>query len=376
MKIDEIRFIRVENGEEGTVEDIMNEEVDDYGSPRKEFPFIKCFIKFFNCLKSLFKLVWKEILVYYIICLIFALIYTFALDSTQQAQFESVLSYFQRHASNIPIVLMLGFFTSTSLSRWFDTMRDIPGTSQVILIFTQSLQGKKYIQDGREILDRYTRYVLLYWLLTFRVVCPPLRERFPSLLNIEDTGFLLKAERLVLEKYEKLPGGKSTTSLVVYEWLNLFLKDIMTSGKFLNTADYRRNLDAIRTLKKSAGKIVKLASNNILMSLAQLVTLTIYCYGVLSILGHQLAEKDKHIFIINIIFPSPNALSFFFYYVWLMLGRIALNPFEENERNIDLVKKFREYVTSSVRLRKYYDKELSNIFQNEMDCQSFSSEVM
>lgn len=353
---DEIRFTSMND-------DVEEIDLNDSDIPSNGYPFFVYFSNIFHLQKYCFEHVWKKALFCYIAHLVILLFYDFVLQSNGKAIVYKFASYFSRHLSTLPLALMLRLFTTTSLKRRFETMRDIQGTNQAILTFTQSL--KKDLPDGCATLDRFTRYVLLFWLLTFRLVCPPLHKRYPSLLTIEKTGFLIYAERRILEKHEKLPNGKRTAQLVVYEWLNLMLKELMLKEKFWNFDDYHRNVDTLRTLKKSAANIVKLSKNNTMLSLAQLVTKSLDCYGVLSIFGHQLVERDRFPLIIITYFPSRYAFSFLFYYAWVMLGRIALNPFEDDEQNIDLVKNFREYVIASIRLRKYYGQELQSIFTSE-----------
>ncbi|EFX89350.1 hypothetical protein DAPPUDRAFT_220501 [Daphnia pulex] len=307
----------------------------------------------FRWRQSFFKLVWKQAIIYYLIYVSITLFYAFALDTGGQANFDAVASYLARYTSSLPVVLLLGFFTSTALNRWFNIMSSMPGTNRAITLFVVSL--KDDVADGRARVDLYIRYVLLMWLLTFRIVCQPLRRRYPNLMAIQNAGLLCENERLLLEKHKGQPGGTSRTcSLVVYDWLNALLRETSQKGYFLVANDFGRNIDAIQALKKGGGTVIKFATKNIPVALIQAVTIAIYCYGLVSILSHQIAEKHYLTSVMSGYFPLPYALPFFFYYAWLKVGRIATDPFGNDEDDINMLNVFEGHINGAVRLRNSY----------------------
>ena len=183
-------------------------------------------------------------------------------------------------------------------------MSSMPGTNRAITLFVVSL--KDDAADGCARVDLYIRYVLLLWLLTFRIVCQPLRKRYPNLMAIQNAGFLSEQERIILEMHKKQPGGTSKTCpLVVYDWLNALLRDTCQKGYFLVANDFGRNIDAIQALKKGGGSIIKFATKNIPVALIQAVTIAIYCYGLVSILSHQIAEKHYLTSVMSGYIPLP-----------------------------------------------------------------------
>lgn len=254
-------------------------------------------------------------------------------------------------------------------------MSIMPGTNRAITLFVVSL--KDDVADGRARVDVYIRYVLLMWLLTFRIVCQPLRRRYPNLMAIQNAGLLCENERLLLEKHKGQTGGTSRTcSLVVYDWLNALLRDTAQKGYFFVANDFGRNIDAIQALKKGGGTVIKFATKNIPVALIQAVTIAIYCYGLVTILSHQIAEKHYLTSVMSGYFPLPYgtndhkvqklfccfniipfiiaALPFFFYYAWLKVGRIATDPFGNDEDDINMLNVFEGHINGAVRLRNSY----------------------
>lgn len=335
----------------------LDESIQIDGVSATATKFGESFRGIFRWQQSFFKLVWKQAIIYYIIYVSITLFYSFALDSGNQANFDAITSYLARYTSSLPVVLLLGFFTSTALNRWFSIMASMPGTNRPIALYVASL--KEDAADGCARVDLYIRYVLLMWLLTFRIVCKPLRKRYPSLMSIQAAGFLRDHERHLLEKHKEQPGGSSKTfPLVVYDWLNILLRDTCQKGYFSVANDFGRNIDAIQVLKKGGGNVIKFASKNVPVALIQAVTLAIYCYGVVSVLSHQI-EKHYLTSVLSGYFPLPYALPFFFYYAWLKVGRIAIDPFGSDEDDIDILNIFDCHINGAMRLRNCYGVKIT-----------------
>ena len=196
--------------------------------------FGESFRGLFRWKRSFFQLIWKQAVIYYLISLTLTLVYLYVLDSESQARFELVTVYFSRF-NNLPAQFLLGFFTSIALNRWFSTIQSMPGTSRVITVFIVSVKDKEdpvERQSRLEKLDQYIRYVLLAWILTFRVVNDSLRRKFPTLLEIQNAGFLTDKERRYLEAYKTNLTDKKSLALVVYDWLNMILREGAKSGDY------------------------------------------------------------------------------------------------------------------------------------------------
>lgn len=180
--------------------------------------------------KSFFKLVWKQALVYYFVYVSVTLVYTYGLTEPKQKEnFEALAREVGKYTNSLPVVLLLGFFTSAALNRWFVINSNMPGTSRPITAFIVSLSPDA--ADGSLRLDFFIRYVLLVWLLTFRSVSGALRKRYPNLMVIQKCGLLLEHERRILEKHrDSSPSGKTTLPLVAFDWLNIIIKDTAKKG--------------------------------------------------------------------------------------------------------------------------------------------------
>ena len=103
-------------------------------------------------------------------------------------------------------------FIKFSLQRSFTAMSTIPGCSKVITIFATTLKGNlpevlylrkdKYIYkffiislsitQGTQCVQTYSRWIVLSWTLAFRLICKPLRTKYPTLMSLLEAGKVWK----------------------------------------------------------------------------------------------------------------------------------------------------------------------------------------
>lgn len=338
-----------------------NDNVKSRGVPTNASKFGEDFLSMFQWNESCIKLIWKQLLVYVLIYALMGVIYNYGLTKEAQESFNDFSTYLSQQVTTLPMMLVMGFFTSTALSRWYGTANMIPGTNRIIKTFIESV--KEDVPEGRTTIDHYIRYVLLFWLLNLRLICEPLRKRYPTLRSIQrKTGLIFDNERIRLEEHEKQREGKRTVPLVVFDWLNALLKGALQK-KVIDTPEYWRNVEAVQNLKKGGGNLIKFATQNTPNVLIQTVTIAVYCYGLVTMLGHQigLAGKNSAISVFFSYFPFPYGLSFFFFYIWLKVGRIATDPFGDDEEDIDVIKMFEDHVANAKRLRNTYGSTLNSL---------------
>ena len=142
----------------------------------------------------------------------------------------------------------------------------ISGTAKVITIFILSL--KEDAPQGSEMVQQYSRWILLSWTLAYRIICKPLRKLYPDLVSLQNSALILPHERQVLEEYERR-GQSEQLPLVILDW-NLALLKRCNKLTHLNVpADLNRNVDAILAFKKSCGNTIKFSDKNIPFALLQ-----------------------------------------------------------------------------------------------------------
>jgi hypothetical protein len=88
----------------------------------------------------------------------------------------------------------------------------MPGTAKVIAIFVLAVKENaaevrastaiKYFdvemlrdifwkfQQGAQMIQQYSRWILLSWTFTFRLICQPLKKLYPDLQSLQNAGKL------------------------------------------------------------------------------------------------------------------------------------------------------------------------------------------
>ncbi|VDP32006.1 unnamed protein product [Soboliphyme baturini] len=75
---------------------------------------------------SIYKLMYKELLIYVGLYYVLSFTYRFALDSTQRGEFEMLSLFCERSLPMIPLTFILGFYVTMVVGRWWDVFMNIP----------------------------------------------------------------------------------------------------------------------------------------------------------------------------------------------------------------------------------------------------------
>ena len=304
--------------------------------------------------KSFFDLVWPGFLLYYFVYAAVTVLYTYGLNPSWQSNFNAMASYFAKYISVLPVSLIIGYFTATALSQWATTVKAIPGVVKPIVVFIGSL--KRGIPEGQQLVEKYGRYNLLMWILTLRQICPKLKQQFPDLASLESFNYLTAGERAVMETYLEKGNKQESLHMVVYDWINRFIRYTEVKGYFRSPPEYSRNLDNAHAFEESCAGILKIAASNTLIVMSKTVTFVHYSYGLMTILSHQLKEELLLTSMVSGYFPI-SALAFFVYDAWLKIGKLATDPFRE----VDINKLLEENIQHTFRECQTYNAPLSMI---------------
>lgn len=350
--------------------------------------FGESFRTLFRWKDSVYKLLWRHMLIYYILYISLTLLYYFVLDKDQQGTFRKVTTYLEKNASSFNLMIMLGFFTSAALQRLFNMQSTMPGTARVISVFLLSL--KPDIPRANYIIERYSRWAVVSWLLTFRIICKPLRELYPDMISLQKKGFITESERVMLERVETR-GEISPRPLIVINWMLLSLKELMLREQFIHNSCYSKCFEAVMAFKKSCGNTIKLTSRNIPHAVIQAVIIAVYFFGMLTILARELPCNIKVMqtagaanctsncssseqtarqykvdyssveFIFSVV-PIVPAMKFFIFFSWLTFGRAAVNPFGKDYTDIDVIQLLECHLEDAKRLKQIHSGRLDEIF--------------
>ncbi|KAG4068210.1 hypothetical protein HA402_008851 [Bradysia odoriphaga] len=179
------------------------------------------------------------------------------------------------------------------------------------------------------------RHIVLAYVITLMRISLRAKRRFPSYQHVVDAGLMLESEKNIFEEMDKRdPMSKQWMPLVwATNIINTARKlELISCDHFIQTvmcelADIRQRLNAL------------IGYDNVSVPLVytQVVTLAVYSYFITTLVGRQmLPDPPNKNAPPNFYFPSFVVLEFVFYVGWLKVAEILLNPFGEDEDDIEV----------------------------------------
>jgi len=267
----------------------------------ERFSSNKSCLALFNLLShflSLLQMSYKEILVFYLLYVSFgALVYFGAWSVYSKAIFQSIASSIQDWAFKIPVGLYLGLVT-VSFARASTIHNSLPNISEVLSTFSNSLV-QLGIPNARTQMNRFSRYVLLMWILDFIDVSPGMSHIFPDgLVSLEYRGYILTNEREELELHKANGRPTHRPALVVHGMLTKLVYETFRSVKPKPPQQINAILVEIEKLKRGLGGILKEIGNK-LGPLCGIMSTAAYffahAFGLFVILGHVFQPSSETI---------------------------------------------------------------------------------
>ncbi|XP_061472709.1 bestrophin-2 isoform X2 [Rhineura floridana] len=148
---------------------------------------------------SIYKLLYKEFLVFSASYLGLSLTYRFVLSENQKRDFEKVVIYCDNYANLIPVSFVLGFYVTLVVNRWWSQYTCMPMPDRLMCAISGNVHGPD--EKGRLYRRTLMRYCSLSAVLILRSVSIAVFKRFPTIDHVVEAGFMTREER---KKYENL----------------------------------------------------------------------------------------------------------------------------------------------------------------------------
>ncbi|XP_044732473.1 bestrophin-2 [Chrysoperla carnea] len=284
---------------------------------------------------SVYKLVWRELLAYLFLYYSINLIYRHALNSHQQRVFEKIRQYFGSSTETIPMSFVLGFYVSLVVKRWWEQYRLLPWPDTLALYISAGIPGDD--ERGRLMRRNIVRYAVLAYVITLQRVSLRVKRRFPTWQHVVDCGLMLESEKKIIERMDgKSPMSKYWMPLVwATNIINRARKEsLITSDHIVQTL-----LMELSDIRRRLGGIIGYDTVCVPLVYTQVVTLALYTYFIASLMGRQFVlHQDENGKLIepDMYFPFFTALQFCFYVGWLKVAEVLINPFGEDDDDIEL----------------------------------------
>ncbi|XP_076967519.1 bestrophin-3 isoform X2 [Tamandua tetradactyla] len=147
---------------------------------------------------SIYKLLYREFIVFAVLYTAISLVYRFLLTGAQKRYFENLSIYCDRYAEQIPVTFVLGFYVTLVVNRWWNQFVNLPWPDRLMLLISSSVHGSD--EYGRLLRRTLMRYVNLTSLLIFRSVSTAVFKRFPTMDHVVEAGFMTADERKLFDR--------------------------------------------------------------------------------------------------------------------------------------------------------------------------------
>ncbi|XP_044254393.1 bestrophin homolog 22 isoform X2 [Tribolium madens] len=183
------------------------------------------------------------------------------------------------------------------------------------------------------------RYAVLAYVITLQRVSLRVRKRFPTHQHIVDSGLMLESEKKIFELMDtKTPMSKYWMPLV---WAtNLIIRarkeNLINSDQLVQTI-----LMELSEIRRRLGSLIGYDTVCVPLVYTQVVSLALYLYFIAALMGRQFVTvdqpvvkgtKEQH----DLYFPFFTAIQFCFYVGWLKVAEVLINPFGEDDDDIEL----------------------------------------
>lgn len=293
---------------------------------------------------STYKLVWKDLLIYILTYYLIRAVYEL-LSLEDKIMFLSIVEYCQRYCSYLPSLMILGFYLSRVLFRFFDQYSSLAFPSRL----ATNMDAYIYHEDperGTMIRRTVIRYVMLSYTIVMSSVSTSVKKRFPTSEHLRNAGLMTEGELIEIEK--KLV-FRAKWNLPIVWASNLIAK---TFGNYKNP-DFIGYDMIIKDLSNFRRKLLKILNqDHVQMPLCytQTVTLVIYFYFVACLFSRQVIERRK--MSVELIFPFFTFFQFVVYMGLLKAAEEALNPFGEDDNDFEINSLIDELLTNSMQIVK------------------------
>nr|XP_023027939.1 uncharacterized protein LOC111515962 isoform X3 [Leptinotarsa decemlineata] len=179
------------------------------------------------------------------------------------------------------------------------------------------------------------RYAVLAYVITLQRVSLRVKKRFPTWQHVVDSGLMLESERKIFELMDqRTPMSKYWMPLVwATNIINRARKEsIITSDHIVQTL-----LMELSDIRRKLGALIGYDTVNVPLVYTQVVSLALYTYFLAALLGRQFVEGPQNKFEApDMYFPFFTSLQFCFYVGWLKVAEVLINPFGEDDDDIEL----------------------------------------
>ncbi|XP_056276598.1 bestrophin-4-like [Pseudoliparis swirei] len=282
---------------------------------------------------SIYKLLYKDFLLFCGVYLFFSLFYRFLLTPRQQDLFERVALYCDHYTNTsfIPVLFVLGFYVTLAFNRWWGQYTSFPLPDNLMMVVSGNVHGAD--ERGRLLRRTLMRYANLSSVLILRSISTRVHKRFPTLEHIVEAGFMTTHE---LQNFESLHSDFNKYWMPL-TWFSNLASRAREEGRVKNDIALRLLMDELNKYRGKCSLLFHYDWISIPLVYTQVVTLAVYSFFAFCVVGRQFLNPEKGYkdHKLDMYVPVFTLLQFFFYAGWLKVGELIINPFGEDDDDFE-----------------------------------------
>ncbi|XP_072903816.1 bestrophin-4-like isoform X2 [Hemitrygon akajei] len=280
---------------------------------------------------SIYKLLYKEFLIFMLLYLILSCIYRFMLKESQKRFFEKMAINCNNYADLIPMSFVLGFYVSLVVSRWWNQYQNMPWLDRLMCTVSCHVQGTD--EYGRMLRRTLMRYANLASVLTFRSVSTAVYKRFPTMRHMMEAGFMTPDEH---KKFESLNSPHNKFWVPCVWFVNLAVK-ARKEDRISDYVSLAHIFREVHSLRSQCEKLYSYDWISVPLVYTQVVTIAVYSFFLACLIGRQFLDPSQGYpgHELDLYIPVFTLLQFFFYAGWLKVAEQLINPFGEDDDDFE-----------------------------------------
>lgn len=277
-----------------------------------------------------------------------------------------------RFRNLIPVSFVLGFFVSLVVNRWWGTYQSLPWPDTTAILVATHIRGQD--AEAKNVRANILRYVNLAIAVTFSMVSPAVKKKFPSLNSLMNGGYLTEDEVKIMEVLENRTSMHKTWIPIM--WACKVVEKARRDGIIQNDSNQRTLISQILSVRGQCGGLLGWNEYNIPLVYTQVVTIAVYSFFLFSLFGEQFLDPEQGYsdHIIDIYIPLFALLQLFFYIGWIKVAEALLNPFGEDDHDFEFIPLLERHLEMSALLSEPNPSDLPATISEEVSEQPHSDE--
>ncbi|NXT37491.1 BEST4 protein, partial [Pelecanoides urinatrix] len=280
---------------------------------------------------SIYKLLYKEFIVFVVLYAVLSLVYRRLLTEEQKRLYTKVAQYCNRSTDLIPISFVLGFYVTLIVNRWWAQYTSIPLPDQLMCVISSNVHGKD--ERGRILRRTLIRYANLSAVLILRSVSTRVLKRFPTIDHVVEAGFMTQDER---KKFESLHSDFNKYWIPCV-WFTNLAAQARRDSRIRDDVALRLLMDELNLYRAKCSMLFHYDWISIPLVYTQVVTIAVYSFFAFCLIGRQFLEplEPGQEGDLDMYVPLSTLLQFFFYAGWLKVAEQIINPFGEDDDDFE-----------------------------------------